>query len=275
MLMLDKVSFKIDNKTIASEMTIKVQPGEFVVLVGPNGAGKSTALKLLSGDFPPTSGSVYLHNQSLLDYTPKQLARLRAVMTQHYDMQFPFQAQEVITFANFAFDDVLNTAQQQAYVNQAIKLTNTDHLRDKIFTQLSGGEQQRVQLARVLTQITPALQSELIKTVGAPYLLIDEPTSSLDIYHQHHVMSIAQSCTKQGAGVVAVVHDLALAAAFADRIYVIGNGQIVAHGLPQQCLTSEVIEHVYAVNASLHTTIGSLPHMKVGTNNECLQVDIE
>ncbi len=271
MLSIKNASVSINQKTILDKVSIDVSSGEFVALVGPNGAGKSTALKVLSGDLALTSGTAELHSKALDKYTPQALAQLRGVMTQTYDINFPFKSHEVVEMAHYAFADSVPSKTLKSYSDKAMSLTKVSHLSDHIFTQLSGGEQQRVQLSRVLTQLSPALENKQLSQNGAPFLLIDEPTSSLDLYHQHHVMALAETFAQRGAGVLAVVHDLALAAAFADTVYVIGEGKIVAKGTPTETLTTEVINKVYQVQARLNLKENYLPSLAISSNNACLR----
>ncbi|PCH93652.1 MAG: heme ABC transporter ATP-binding protein [Gammaproteobacteria bacterium] len=263
MLTLAHATLNIGDKRLLDDVNIKVKPGECVVLVGPNGAGKSTALKAMCGDIKLTKGSVQLNGRGLSNYKPQELAKLRAVMCQSYELTFPFNAKEVVTMGGYAFAEHHSKKALDNYANKAMAQLEVCHLTDKCFTQLSGGEQQRVQLARVLSQLFPAL--DLVKSGqgASPYLLIDEPTSSLDLYHQYQVMAQAKFAASQGAGVIAVVHDLSLAATFADKVYMLEKGKIVRQGSPVQVFSRSTLKQTYRVAAQVSTMENYLPFLLI------------
>ncbi|TMO02553.1 heme ABC transporter ATP-binding protein [Pseudoalteromonas sp. S558] len=259
MLCANNISAQVGSKCLLNNVDFYVKPKEVIVIIGPNGAGKSSLLKALCGDIKLTQGSIVLDEQPLHTYTVEDLATRRAVLTQNYELDFPFTVNEVVDMSHFAHQMQYSRQTLKEFSNQAIEALGITHLKDHTFTQLSGGEKQRVQLARVLCQIQPTL-----KTNKPAYLLIDEPTSSLDIFHQYDVMAQAKNIAQQGAGVVAVIHDLSLAASFADRIYMINNGVIEATGLPEEVLTAERLKHVYNISAQLNNRVPNmLPHLQI------------
>ncbi len=270
MLSLQNATAQRGGNVLLNKVNLSVAAGECVVVVGPNGAGKSSALKALSGDLTLQAGEVILNDTNINQYTPVELARLRAVLTQSYELAFPFSVTEVVEMASFCYQEQCSKRQLDNYINLAINAVKVSHLADKCFTTLSGGEQQRVQLARVLAQLSPALQPAAMAAQGTPYLLIDEPTSSLDLYHQYHVMSLARSIADRGAGVVIVVHDLSLAASFADKLYVLKHGEVIASGKANEVLTRDILKQVYNVDAQLTFASGQLPHLVIAQNNQCI-----
>jgi iron complex transport system ATP-binding protein len=271
MLSLHNASAQRGGNTLLNDVSLSVAAGECVVIVGPNGAGKSSALKALSGDLTLQSGAVYLNDISIDQFTPLELAQRRAVLTQSYELAFPFSVTEVVEMASFCFQEQCSKQQLADYALKAIDEVEVNHLANKCFTTLSGGEQQRVQLARVLAQLSPALEPSVIAKQGTPYLLIDEPTSSLDLYHQYHVMSLARAAADRGAGVIIVVHDLSLAASFADKLYILKNGKLVTSGKARDVLTSDFLREVYNVDASLTLASGQLPHLVISQHNQCIK----
>jgi iron complex transport system ATP-binding protein len=271
MLSLHNASAQRGGNTLLNDVSLSVAAGECVVIVGPNGAGKSSALKALSGDLTLQSGAVYLNDTSIDQFTPLELAQRRAVLTQSYELAFPFSVTEVVEMASFCFQEQCSKQQLADYALKAIDEVEVNHLANKCFTTLSGGEQQRVQLARVLAQLSPALEPSVIAKQGTPYLLIDEPTSSLDLYHQYHVMSLARAAADRGAGVIIVVHDLSLAASFADKLYILKNGKLVTSGKARDVLTSDFLREVYNVDASLTLASGQLPHLVISQHNQCIK----
>lgn len=235
-LAAEAVSYRVGGRPLVDRVSLGVRSGEVVALIGPNGAGKSTLLKLLAGDLPPSAGRVVLNGRPLDTYRAAELARLRAVMPQQTVLQFAFTALEVVLMGRSP-----HARDGRADVEVALACmtrTDTDHLAPRTFPSLSVGEQQRVTLARVLAQETPVL-------------LLDEPTAALDIRHQELVMALAREAAAAGAAVLAVLHDLNLAAAYADRIAVLSGGRLVAEGAPWQVLTeallTTVFEHPIAV----------------------------
>ncbi|MCP4989417.1 MAG: heme ABC transporter ATP-binding protein [Colwellia sp.] len=270
MLSLHNATAQRGGNTLLNDVSLSVAPGECVVIVGPNGAGKSSALKALSGDLTLQAGKVYLNDTAIDQFTPLELAQRRAVLTQSYELAFPFSVTEVVEMASFCHQEQCSKQQLHDYALTAINEVEVHHLAKKCFTTLSGGEQQRVQLARVLAQLSPALEPSVIAKQGTPYLLIDEPTSSLDLYHQYHVMSLARAAADRGAGVVIVVHDLSLAASFADKLFVLKNGKLIASGKANDVLSSDILREVYNVDASLTLTSGQLPHLVISQHNECI-----
>lgn len=265
MLELDNVSITKGTKKILDHVTMAVSAGQVVVIIGPNGAGKSSALKAMTGDYKPDFGRVSLNNRPLKQFSFVELAQLRAVMSQSYEMNFPFSVHEVIEMGAFAFANQLSQYQHQAMFKEVTDLLDVSALLKRNFSHLSGGEQQRVQLARVLLQLFPALELVRKKQAVAPYLLIDEPTASLDLFHQYQVMKVAKKMANKGAGVVAVLHDLSLAASFADVIYVMQQGRVVAQGAPAEVLQPDILQSVYQIRAHLHRPNHYFPHLQIST----------
>lgn len=256
MLRANHINVNLAGKAILSNVTFEAQIGEVVAIVGPNGAGKSTLLKALCGDVPLSRGEVFLADKPLQHWRLDAIAKVRAVMTQHYDVEFPFLVDEIIHMASFAHQ--LPKVEWQGLVDEVCNQLNIEALRHKSFTELSGGQKQRVQFARVLCQLKPALASQ---TPCA--LLIDEPTANLDLYHQFQIMQLAKHSAEQGAAVVMVVHDLALAASFANRVYLIKDGKVQTQGTPEAVFNMAQLQQTYQVPAELSLTTGFLPSLKI------------
>lgn len=231
------VGFLAGTARLLADVSLAVRPGELVALVGPNGAGKSTLLKLLAGDLTPSEGAVLLDGRPLTSYRAAALARRRAVMPQQTMLQFAFTVREVVEMGRNPHPSSSGDA-DRAIVDESLERTDTTALAGRTYPTLSGGEQQRVTLARVLVQQTPLL-------------LLDEPTTSLDLRHQELVLATARAAAAAGAAVLAILHDLNLAAAYADRIAVLRGGRLAACGPPWEVLSevllSEVFQHPIAV----------------------------
>ena len=222
-------------------------PGHAVVaVVGPNGAGKSTLVKALCGDLRPAAGEVSLNGRRLRDWAPGERARMMAVLPQESSLTFPFTVLEVVLMGRTPHEP--GGRRDTDIARAALEATGMSAFEQRIYPTLSGGERQRVHLARVLAQVweEPAR--------GRRYLLLDEPTASLDLAFQHRTLEAVRRFAAAGAGVLAVLHDLNLAAQFADRIVVLRDGRQLASGCPHDALTPGVIEAAFAYPAMV------LPH---------------
>jgi iron complex transport system ATP-binding protein len=226
------VAVELDGRRVLDGVSLEVRPGEVLGLVGPNGAGKSTLLSVLSGERHPTSGHVVLDERELSRYTPLELARRRAVLTQENTLSFPFRVLDVVRMGRSPWTRTAEIAQDTRAVSDAAARADVTHLAARRFTELSGGERARVSLARVLAQETE-------------FVFLDEPTAALDLRHQEDVRRIVRDLADAGRAVVVVVHDLSLAGAFADRMALLGGGRLVAVGTPAEVLTADLISDVY------------------------------
>jgi iron complex transport system ATP-binding protein len=232
---------------VLADVAFQVRSGEVVALVGPNGAGKSTLLSVLSGDRPPSMGSVTVCGDPVTSWTAVELALRRGVLPQRSDVSFPFTVEQIIRMGrepwrNTDFEDL-----DDEVIEWATRVTDVESLVGREFPSLSGGEQARAALARVLAQ-QPGL------------LLLDEPTASLDISHQEQVLGIARERALAGDAVVVVLHDLGLAAAWSDRVVVVSDGGVVADGPPIDVMTDELLSEVYgcAIETLRHPRTGAL-----------------
>ncbi|WP_324195489.1 heme ABC transporter ATP-binding protein [Nocardia abscessus] len=206
--------------------------GQVVALVGPNGAGKSTLLAALAGELALSAGAVELDGQPLSHWTTLDMARRRAVLPQTHTVGFPFTAREVVAMGRAPWVRTERRELDEKQIAAAMTATDVEHLAARSFPTLSGGERARVALARVLAQDTATL-------------LLDEPTAALDLGHQEAVLRLAAARAAEGAAVVVVLHDLGIAAAYADRVAVLDAGRIAADGPPRAVLTTELLTRVY------------------------------
>jgi len=229
---LESVSFQVAGAMLVDDIDMDVRYGEVLALVGPNGAGKSTLLALLAGDLAPTAGVVRLDGRALDEWTPRELARARAVLLQANQVAFSFTAQQVIAMGRAPWIGTERSDDDPRAITAAIAATDVQRLTSRAFPTLSGGEKARVSLARVLAQ-------------DARIVLLDEPTAALDLRHQEDVLRIARDLAAEGRAVIVVLHDLSLAAAYADGVAILAHGRLVAHGGPDDVLTAGRIEQVY------------------------------
>ncbi|MBN9046511.1 MAG: heme ABC transporter ATP-binding protein [Rhizobiales bacterium] len=214
-------------------------PGQITAIVGPNGSGKTTLLRALAGDLPYT-GAVLLDGRDFSAFKPWEMAARRAVLPQASALSFPFTVREIVRLGLTGGYSGLPLAEEGNLPDIALQRVDLGGQGRRLYQELSGGEQQRVQLARVLCQVWRPVVD------GVPrYLFLDEPVSNLDIRHQIVVMEIARGFAEAGGGVIAIMHDLNLTAMFADRIAVMCGGRLDTIAPPQEALTDERLERVY------------------------------
>jgi iron complex transport system ATP-binding protein len=230
------VKVRVGAKTLLDEVSLDVAPGEVVALVGPNGAGKSTLVRVLAGELKPASGNVTLKGRAIQSYGPRELAMHRAVLSQNISVAFPFTVGEVVRMG--AGDRHGRAIDELA--ERALADVDLAAFSDRIIGTLSGGEQQRTHFARVLVQLACGEAAH-----GPGLLLLDEPTASLDLKHQLDMLEAVGRCARRGVAVVAILHDLNLAAMSADRIVVLDQGRVAAVGTPAETVTDELLARVF------------------------------
>lgn len=232
MLEASRVSVRVGGRFLLSGVSLSFGAGGVTAVVGPNGAGKSTLLAALSGERRPDAGEVRLDGRPLADWSVADLARRRAVMHQSAPLNFPFSVEEVVALGLAA---ARGRGSARPPLDPCLEAADVLHLRRRIYPSLSGGERQRVQFARALAQIRAAGER-------GGLLLLDEPTASLDPRHQHRLLGAARAwAAETGGAVVAVLHDLSLAAAYADAAAVLCDGELAwlgaPHDMPMSMLT--------------------------------------
>ena len=253
-LTLQDIGYTIGEAKLLKNITLKANPGELTAIVGPNGAGKSTALKLLSGDIQPTYGNVTINDEELGTYSAKNLAHLRAVLPQQIYPAFGLKVWEMVRLARAPFND--NNSETAYYIEEALNLVDAVHLADRDVMTLSGGEKQRVFLAKALAQVSMRSTS----SDNRRYLLLDEPTASLDLKQAQIVMRILRKAADEGLGIIVILHDLASTRRYADKAFVLKEGTVDVCGSPIECLTKENISQVFDIDLttaedSLHEVI--------------------
>ncbi|MGW4576100.1 heme ABC transporter ATP-binding protein [Streptomyces tendae] len=239
-------------RPVLDGVDVEVRAGEVLALVGPNGAGKSTLLGALAADVPAAEGVVRVHGRPVADWSAPELALRRAVLPQSASLSFPFAVEEVVRMGRAPWAGGDREDEDEAAVAEAMARTEVTGFVDRPFSALSGGERARVALARVLAQ-------------RAPLLLLDEPTAALDLRHQELVLRLCRERARAGDAVVVVLHDLALAAAYADRVALLRAGRIAAGGPPAEVFAEELLSEVYdqPVEVFPHPRTGALlvvPH---------------
>ncbi len=235
----DSLSAQVEGKSLLNNVSVSLRGGELLAVLGPNGAGKTSLIKALAGDLPLTGGEVRIDDRPLANFDPRELARRRAVMPQSSYLPFLFTAREVVRMGRAPWEGERGEREHGAQLTDyAMNLTDTSDYAVRAFPTLSGGEQSRVTLARVLAQETPIL-------------LIDEPTAHLDLRHQHLVLQLARDLAAEGAAIIAVLHDLNLAITYADSAILLHRGAVVALGPSERVLQPEILSPVFGVDFAL------------------------
>jgi len=242
-LTLADVGVDIGAATLLRGVSLSIAAGERIALIGPNGAGKSSLLRVLSGEMHPSRGRVDLLGRPLAAYAPAELAEQRAVLSQQIAVAFPFRVSEIVAMGG------RGAPVPDAAIDAALAQVGLAGFAGRIVTTLSGGEQQRAHIARVLVQMTCG------KRDGAPGLiLLDEPTASLDLRHQLDLAAIVTNCAARGLAVVSILHDLNLVPLFAERVVVLDHGCLVADGMVGDTITEAMMQQVFGVRGAVGRT---------------------
>jgi len=241
MLESKDVSYQVKGRTIVDRISVALAPGRLSVIIGPNGAGKSTLLKLLTGELRPSSGHVLLDGAELNSFSAQALAARRAVVAQSTHLSFPFSVIEVVLLGAMVPGFGEPTAIKQAAAYRALDDVGLSGFADRLYTHLSGGERQRVHMARALCQLSTGARDRN----APPILLLDEPTSNLDLMHQIKVLHEVRRRVAQGWIALAILHDLNLAATFADTLILMSQGRVVASGAVEEVFRDDLLSAVY------------------------------
>lgn len=232
---VNNIQFNYGSHQVLKEVSLNIEPGEGIGIIGPNGSGKSTLLKTMAAALKPLAGDIYFGGQELFKLKPKELAQELAVVPQDTVINFNFSVWEIVMMGRMPHLGRFASETKEDYrlAEEAMKLTNTWHLRDKSIMALSGGERQRVILARALTQ-------------QPKVLLLDEPIAHLDINHQIELLALVKWLNqKDNLTSVTVLHDLNLAARYCEKLILINEGHIYAVGTPAEVITEKIIQDVY------------------------------
>lgn len=235
-LVAKHLSYRSQRKILLDDIQLELRPGQLTAVLGPNGAGKSTLLRLLAGELSPSQGWIHLNERPYQQWQREEVARTLAVLPQSSSLSFAFTALEVVLMGRIPYATGLERDLEIA--RACLQETDSLHLSERPFPLLSGGEQQRVQLARVLAQ----LQDD---SAHPRYLLLDEPTAALDPAHQQLTMRIARRHADRGIGVLVILHDLNLAARYADEVVLLQNGRRVATGPTNEVLNATQLSDLF------------------------------
>jgi iron complex transport system ATP-binding protein len=256
MLVGRNITFRVGSKELISDISASFAPGELHLIVGPNGAGKSTLVKVLARLLRPQTGAVEYEGVDVGQTGEAELAKRRAVLSQAIEIAFPLTVREVVMMGRYPHFSGRPGPTDEQIVDEVMQHFDVTEFKDRYYQSLSGGERQRVNFARVLAQLWNR------QAIACRYLFLDEPLTFLDIRHQIDFMKRIRSFTKEADVVtVGVVHDLNLAARFADQILMLNGGRIVAHGTAADVLTTERIRQVFGVEPTMVQTDDSNIHL--------------
>lgn len=242
MLAADSVSLQIDGVPLVREVSAQVRPGRITAIMGPNGAGKTSLLRLLAGDIAPRTGSITFDGQPLETVSIVERARRRAVVPQRSSIAFGFSVLETVLIGRYPHGGARGRATDIRIARHALVRAGIAQFESRLVPTLSGGELARVMLARALAQIDG--------NDGPRYLLLDEPTGSLDPAHQHHALRLMRDVARENqVGVLIILHDFNLAARYADEIVFMRDGAVTARGSADEVLTPALIAATFDVEA--------------------------
>ena len=227
---------KYDGKTVVDGVSFEIPKGKVLSLIGPNGAGKSTVMGMISRLIARDSGLVDFEGQDISRWKSKELAKRLAILTQSNNVQMKLTVQELVTFGRFPYSGGHTTAEDEAIINKAMDYMELQGVKDQFIDELSGGQRQRAYIAMVIAQDTE-------------YVLLDEPTNNLDIYHASNMMKIVRRlCDELGKTVILVLHEINYAAFYSDYICAFVGGKIAKFGTVQEVMTKENLAQIYNVD---------------------------
>jgi len=247
MIKANNISFNIGSKAILNNISVKFEPGKLNLILGPNGAGKSTLVKVICNQLRPQRGNVYYEDKNIKNASVAELAKIRAVLSQNTELAFPLKVKEVVMMGRYPHFQISPKEQDVKACGEAMRFFDVEDMANRDYLTLSGGEKQRVHFARVVSQIWYSVEK------ACRYLILDEPLTFLDVHYQFHFMhKLQELLIQKDLVVVGVVHDLNLAAKFADHLVLLNNGSLVAAGTKEHVLTKENMKAAYRLEPVIH-----------------------
>lgn len=245
MLDLQNIQYKVGQKQILTNVNIAFEPGQIHMVLGPNGSGKTSLLKIASGQNHKFQGKVIYGAQSLDTISPSYLAKYRSYLSQQSTIAFPLTVKEVVNMGRYPHFEYQLSKHDHDITAQVIEKLEIQQLQNRDFNTLSGGEQQRVQFARVLSQVWEPVEGE------NRYLFLDEPLNNLDIQYQKAFLELIQGFLQKDIVIIMIVHDINWAFSYADKVYFLKEGQLIAHGSPIEIINTNLIKNVFSVSSRI------------------------
>ena len=243
MIIAKNISYSILKKPILQDISLQLCAGNLTAIIGPNGAGKSTLMKCLTGFYKPDSGLVNFQGKPIEEYSINHLAQKRAFLSAGKEINFPFKSREIVHMGRNPFFGKTSFAEDEKIVKETLKSIDAWHLRNRIFSELSSGEKQRVQIARVLSQVWDRENA---------CLFLDEPTSAQDLKHQHSILSLISHLSQErNFSICIILHDFQLVLRYAKELILMKGGQIHSFGETKKILNAQNITKVFEVSADL------------------------
>jgi iron complex transport system ATP-binding protein len=237
MIKAHQVSYKHKEFHILDGIDVSVEYGEFLAIVGPNGAGKSSLLSILANEVKQGNQKILFKDKPIADWEVKELSQHKAKFSQHNSNDITLEVKDVVMMGRYPYFDAQPRKEDLEAMNNMMYETDVFHLKDREYNTLSGGEKQRVHLSRVMAQLQNDIAHKL--------LFLDEPLNNLDVKHQYKALEIIKKFTQKANSAIVVLHDLNLAAQFADKILLMKSGKVAAHGTPQEVFTADTISKAY------------------------------
>lgn len=227
---------KYDGKTVVNSVSFEIPKGKITSLIGPNGAGKSTVMSMISRLIARDGGGIDFEGRDISDWKSKELAKRLAILTQTNNIQMKLTVRELVTFGRFPYSGGHNTEEDERIIDQAIAYMELQDIQDQFIDELSGGQRQRAYIAMVIAQDTE-------------YVLLDEPTNNLDIYHASNMMKIVRRlCDELGKTVILVLHEINYAAFYSDYICAFVDGKVAKFGTVEEVMTKKNLSEIYNVD---------------------------
>jgi len=248
MLRAENISFKVGDKVLLHNTSVAFAENRFHVIMGPNGAGKSTLLKLLAGSERCTGGKILFQNKEICGFSKSELARLRAVLSQHYNITFPISTDDLVMMGRYPYFKGVPAVEDKQICKYATEILQASDLSGRDYNTLSGGESQKIQMSRILAQIWN------IGINKNKILFLDEPVSHLDMKYQHQLLQVARGMCEKNITIIAILHDINLALTYADRILLMKQGRIAYDITSPYELTQGIIKDVFDMESKIIET---------------------
>lgn len=240
-LEVNDIEFGYNENPILKDVSFSIKKGEFISIIGPNGSGKSTLLKTLNNIYTPNKGEIYLHGKNIEEFKRLEIAKKISLVPQETNINYEFTVEDIVSMGRHPYKGRFEkeNLEDKSIVEEALKLTSTIDLRNRLITEISGGEKQRVVIAKALAQ-------------NSSIILLDEPTSNLDINHQIEVLNLLRDLNKdKNTTIIIILHDINLAARYSDRIIFLNDGEIISEGSPEDVITKKNIKRAYHMDVYL------------------------